>query len=211
MPAIKKDSLDLQKYPLVYRKYLDKEKKFVLQGLSPSDKILDVGCGIGRLIPEIAPRVTLYIGIDNDQSYVKKANETAMTHPNASVMLLDAHKLQRKFRKNEFDKAIITWNTLGCVKNDKKVLEGLSKVVKNQIIFSVVAKGSLKDRVKYYRMLGIKFGVDKKTETIYSDSWGVVRAYNKEEIKKLCKECGFSISHMMLVDNLGYLVVANKK
>lgn len=56
------------------------EKKKIMEHLTifESDKILDIGCGVGRWADEIAPRLGeggLYVGIDYCEDFIKIANE----------------------------------------------------------------------------------------------------------------------------------------
>jgi len=51
---------------------------------------------------------------------------------------------------------------------------------------SVAIKGTLDKRLFYYKTMGIQYTFDKD-ETVYSDAWGMVRAYSRDEIERLCQ------------------------
>lgn len=205
---MQKDNLDISKYPEIYREYLEKETAFVKKYAEGAYMLLDVGCGTGRMIPILSPIVGTYVGIDNNLEYLEQAEEVAANseyEENTRIILLDAEKLSKEFSEKEFDVAICLWNTLACVKNDKKVIHEISKVAK-KCILSINAKGSLAKRKQYYDSLGLGYTVDEQTETIYSEQWGQTRAYSKEEINVLLRETDFTIQTIELVNDLAYLV-----
>ncbi len=210
MRPAEKDELDTKKYPESYRRYLKQEERFIAKSVGTADKVLDVGCGAGRLIPLLAPKVFSYTGIDKDGEYIKQAKKAASHYSNTKILALDAHKISEKFRQNAFDVAVAAWHTIGCVSDDMKVLKELSKVAGKRIIFSVASKGSLETRIKYYNLLGIDYKADKKSETIFSKSWDRVRAYSEQDIRDLCKGLPFSIKEIKPVLGLGYFVVLER-
>ncbi len=69
----KKDDLDISKYPEAQRDYLRVEKELVLDFLKDAGRVLDVGIGTGRLIPDIAPQVQELYGVDFNQEYLQAA------------------------------------------------------------------------------------------------------------------------------------------
>ena len=211
MPKSKFTEFDVNKFPAYYKKYMEKEELFLKKFLKPTDKVIDIGCGIGRFMPMIVPFVKSYVGIDIDRSYIKEARKAASKYKNATVLELDATRLSSKFALNTFDKAICAWNTIGCMKNGKKAMHEISKITRDSMLFSVNAKGALKTRIKTYKILGIKYTVNKKTETIYSDAWTFVKAYNKKDIENLCKGTGFLIKRITPAFRIGYIILLKKE
>ncbi|MCX6815599.1 MAG: methyltransferase domain-containing protein [Candidatus Aenigmarchaeota archaeon] len=202
---------NVKEFPVDYQKYLQKEEDLIVNFLKPDDMVLDVGCGIGRLIPKVAPLVKSYVGVDINWSYLKDAKKIASKYKNARVLHFDANKLSKKFGKDVFDKVICAFNTMGCIPDGTAVIREISKVVSKSMMFSINSRGSLRKRIKYYKLLGIDYTVDEKTETIYSKEWESVRAYNKEEIKDLCKGSEFHVRKITPVLKIGYIVLLEKK
>jgi len=61
--------------------------------LNKNDFVLDMGCGTGLLLPYIANRVQLLIGIDISPKLLKKAKIHGKLYPNTHILLADADQL----------------------------------------------------------------------------------------------------------------------
>ncbi|MFC1682472.1 class I SAM-dependent methyltransferase [Nanoarchaeota archaeon] len=205
----KKDELNLEKYPEKFQKFLKEEIEIVKQFVKTSDKVLDIGCGAGRAIVDISPLVSKYVGIDIDEHYLSQAKVLADKFDNSEVIKLDVENLSDKFNENEFDKTFCLFNTLGSFKDYQKALKEIYHVTKNKFYFSVVAKGTKKIRQEYYNMIGVKVRFDDE-ETSYSSAWGEVKAFNEKEIRNFCKEVGFKIEKIDLIEEYSYTIIAFK-
>ena len=104
----------------LYKKYLKNYLK-----IKPSDLILDVGCGIGHLLDYLNQFSNNLVGIDTDLPSLIYAKKTTK----ANYALTKAEKLP--FKDNTFDK-IISFNVLEHIKDEKKVLQEIKRVAKNQ-------------------------------------------------------------------------------
>lgn len=208
--AGRKKALEFSKYPGIHKRYLKREQKLVEGLVKPSDNLLDIGCGVGRLIPILAPIVNSYTGVDMDRAFLSKAREVSKAYKNSRVFLLDAQRLLDKFRKDEFDVSIMLWNTLACVKDPSKVLREAYEVTKDRCFVVVPAKGAMKKRIRYYDKLGLEYRIDPKTEFIHSDTWGVTRAYSESEIRRFCEKIGFSVTKIWKVEGFEYCLALNK-
>jgi len=206
---IEKDELNLEKYPKEFQKFLKKEVEIVKELVNSKDKVLDVGCGNGRAIPEISPLVSKYVGIDIDEDYLSQARVLAKKFKNSRIIKLNVENLSDSFKENEFDKSFCLFNTISCFKNYKKALKEIYYVTKNKFYFSVCAKGSKKIRQEYYDMIGVEVKFDK-SETSYSKAWGQVKAFDEDEIKTFCKEIGFKIEKIILINEYSYCIIAYK-
>jgi len=193
----KKSALEIDKFPKTYQEYLKKELEIVRELVKGRGSILDVGCGNGRAIPQIAPIVDKYTGIDIDQNIIGEAREVSNKYPNASVLVLDMLGLSKKFGEGSFDITVSLWNTINLTSDPERALKEIYKVTKEKVYFSVSAKGCLKKREEYYDSIGVSdYEIDEETETISSDVWGDVLAYSKEELKKLCEDAGFRVKEI---------------
>ncbi|MFH1575908.1 MAG: class I SAM-dependent methyltransferase [Candidatus Nealsonbacteria bacterium] len=81
-------------------------RRFVWQELEPlyhyashKDKVLDLGCGNGRLLPIFKDIDINYTGVDNSEKLIEIAKKT---YPNAAFLVADA--LHLPFPPNHFDK-----------------------------------------------------------------------------------------------------------
>jgi len=206
---VEKDELNLERYPKEFQKFLKKEVEIVKELVNSDDKVLDIGCGKGRAIPEISPLVSEYLGIDIYDNYLFQARVFAKKFENSRIVKLNVENLSDSFIDNVFYNSFCLFNTISCFKNYKKALKEIYHVTKNKFYFSVCAKGSKNIRQKYYDMIGVEVKFDKN-ETAYSKAWGQVKAFNEDEIKTLCKEIGFKIKKIILINGYGYGVIVCK-
>ncbi len=171
---------------------------------------MDVGCGNGRIIPDIVYLVEQYTGIDTDSEYLKTAKEISRNYENVMIMRLDAEQISKKFKNNSFAKTICLWSTIGCFKNDGKAMKEIAKVTRDKLFFTIITKGTLEKRKEYYEKLGIKYAIDRKSETIKSPQWGMVKAYSKEDLVKLIHNTGLKIDNLALIEGLAHAVTCSK-
>jgi len=204
-----KDELDLEKYPEEFQGFLKKEMVIVKDFVRKNDKVLDVGCGAGRAMPEISPLVSEYVGIDIDEDYLSKSKKISDEFDNSKVIKLNVENLSELFKENAFDKSFCLFNTVGCFEDFKKALKEIYNVTKNKFYFSVAAKGSKKIRQKYYNMIGVSVKFDKD-ETSYSSAWGQVKAFNENEISEICEDIGFKIEKINLIGGCFYSIIVKK-
>ncbi len=204
-----KDDLDIEKYPKKFQVYLKKEIEILRKFVGKKDKVLDIGCGTGRAIPNISQLVSNYVGIDIDEEYLLKAKKISKAFDNVKIIKLNVENLSKMFKENEFDKSFCLFNTMSCFKDYNKALKEIYKVTKSKFYFSVCAKGSKYLRQEYYDSIGVKVKFDKN-ETSYSSAWGEVKAFSKEEIKEILDKIGFKIEKIVLVEGYSYCIIASK-
>ena len=208
--ANKKDDLDTSKYPEPQREYLRVEKELVLDFLKGAGRVLDVGIGTGRLIPDIAPYVKELYGVDLNQEYLQGAQQAAAPFTNVRLVHLNVEHLGDQFVKNFFDKSISIWNTIGCVENAQAVLQGMTHVTAREVFFTCMAFGTLEPRIAYYETLGLEYSIDKKTETIFSKEWGATRPFTREQIEELVAHTDMKISKIVPATSLALAVYLRK-
>lgn len=99
-------------------------------GLRGNEKVLDIGCGDGKVTAEIARHLHggRVIGLDNSREMIEFAREGFRTedYPNLSFHLGDARKL---VFSSEFD-LIVSFASLHWVIGHQPVLEGIGKALK---------------------------------------------------------------------------------
>ncbi len=87
----------------------EKETLVPLLGLKPTDRVLDIGCGIGRWAERIAPEVAQYHGTDLVSSLVDLARTRFRKYANVSFQTLGAqdHTPEALSCPPPFDLAIV--------------------------------------------------------------------------------------------------------
>ncbi len=206
--------LAINKYPQEYKDYIKEEGKVVLELLSKDKdiKLLDVGCGSNMNIENIAKITKEFVGIDLDDSMVYEAKDKLEGNKRAKIVKLDVHKLSESYKKNYFNTSIAMWNALGSMGDEVHWLGEVAKVTKGRIILSLVEKGHLEIRQKYYEDLNSTYLVmNDGKETIFSPIWGYSRAFSKEDIEAYAKACKLKVEKFIPLAKIGFLAILVKK
>jgi 2-polyprenyl-6-hydroxyphenyl methylase/3-demethylubiquinone-9 3-methyltransferase len=90
------------------RQYLAAEVEFVMAEMRLGDRVLDLGCGYGRVIPRLAERAGLVVGIDMSLASLRLASEMIVEAHNCLLMNADALALPLRSR---------TFDTVACIQN----------------------------------------------------------------------------------------------
>ncbi len=90
-------------------------------------RVLDVGCGIGRVAGPLAARGYAVTGLDVNVAALVRASRSA---PGPRYVALDQRHVGRM--RWEFDGVVLLWNSLGFVGRgaDRETLEGVAAVVR---------------------------------------------------------------------------------
>lgn len=108
--------------------YLEKQKEelaikqvdFIINSLSlkKEDRVLDLGCGIGRHIIELGKRGIFAVGVDFNEKYIEIANKLKGDLENVQLIKMDMREIN--FEK-EFDAAISVWTSFGYFANEENL------------------------------------------------------------------------------------------
>lgn len=181
-------------YPLKYKKYIEEETELLKLKLKGTNRILEAGVGIGRLIPDLAPIVKEFVGIDNADLMLKKSQEVAKEFSNVKIMKGELENLSKLFPHNYFDFSLCVWNTLGNVKDEVQILKEIAQVTKKSIFITVYHKDTLEDRKNWYKTVGVEiFKVDEENEIFYSESGLKSKSYSLEEIEEIAKASNLQV------------------
>ncbi|MDP3093811.1 MAG: methyltransferase domain-containing protein [bacterium] len=169
----------------------------VFQGFAKDgNKILDIGCGNGRLLDLYAGKGVDYTGIDNSFAQIEEAKKRC---PNNSFLVADALKLP--FADKSFDKtfSVAVLHEIPSLEFRKAFLKEARRVLKDEGLLFLTAwdlRGRIGLILKYSFLKIIKrSGLDWGDIFI---PWGseVQRYYHvfgKREISRLVKSSGFEI------------------
>jgi len=84
--------------PEEYKEYFIDETNFLKENISKNDVVLDIGCGTGRTISELAGHVKKFIGIDNDSTAIKESEKNLKGIKNVEIFFEDAEKCILKIK-----------------------------------------------------------------------------------------------------------------
>ena len=106
--------------PPAARAYLEAEIQFVLARTSPSDLALDLGCGYGRVLQRLLPRVRALAGIDTSLQSLRMARELMGPRPSLHLLAMDAARMA--FRDHSFDLTLCIQNGISAFGADRVAL-----------------------------------------------------------------------------------------
>ena len=102
------------------RQYMDAEISHVLSKIKPGDRVLDLGCGFGRVMPDLAQKAALVVGIDNSFPSLGLAREKIHTLPRCR--LVQANALRLSFKAHCFDVVVCVQNGISAFHVDRQEL-----------------------------------------------------------------------------------------
>lgn len=102
------------------RQYFISELAHVLKKIKPGDRVLDLGCGFGRIMPEMAQKAGQVVGIDNSYSSLSAAQKTIAGSSNCLLAAMNA--LHLGFPGNSFDMVVCIQNGISAFHVDKREL-----------------------------------------------------------------------------------------
>jgi SAM-dependent methyltransferase len=190
-------------YPRKYKQYIKEETKLLKYKIKGSKRVLEAGIGIGRLIPELAPLVNEFVGIDNAKLMLKESNKVARNFKNVKIVKGNIEDISKIFKKNYFDFSLCVWNTLGNLKNEVKALKKLSFVTAKSIFVTVYLKNTLEERKNWYNAVGIDiYKMDRENEIFYSKSGLKSKSYSLEDLKKIAGKANLKIKKSKLLNKV---------
>jgi 2-polyprenyl-6-hydroxyphenyl methylase/3-demethylubiquinone-9 3-methyltransferase len=102
------------------RQYLRAELDFALGFIHAGDAVLDLGCGYGRTLPDLAARAGSVTAIDNAPASIALARKVAASLANVEVLEMDAAALQ--FPADRFDVVLCLQNGISAFHRDQPML-----------------------------------------------------------------------------------------
>jgi len=134
------------------RRYLRAEIQNVVDRVRGSGRILELGCGYGRVLGEVAPHVGRAVGIDITRGNLRSAASYLGTRPNCDLALMNA--VQLGFGDAQFDATICVQNGICAfgVNPSRLVAEALRVTREGgRILFSTYSPRIWPDRLEWFR------------------------------------------------------------
>ncbi len=177
--------------PLRVKQFLEAEIAFILNKINPNDKVLDLGCGYGRISTRLSDKAHKVVGIDISKDNIDLAKVLCKDSKNCNFYVMDAIDL--KFTNNEFDLTICAQNGISAFKvaPDKLLKEAIRVTRKDGIIlFSSYSDSFWNDRLEWFKiqsdqgLIGkIDFNKTKNGVIICHDGFKAITYTGKEFIK----------------------------
>ena len=138
--------------PQRVKQYLEAELTFVLDRISPSNLVLELGCGYGRLIPELAKKARFVVGIDISISSLKYGRKLIRSTSNCLLIQMDATQLS--FLDRTFDVVVCIQNGISAFHVDQEhLIQESIRVAKQSgtILFSSYSDKFWKYRLEWFK------------------------------------------------------------
>ena len=182
----------LKDIPESYKKWFNEEKKYLNKSITKDSKVLEVGCGNGRIFIDLIKKTKNLVGIDNEEKAIKDAKKLFKRYPEIKFLLADARNIH--FENNYFD-FVLCIGTFANFGNYKfKVLDEMKRVVKNKglIIISVYSENAFEERMKLYKKIKTPIKEIKGTTILFDqevEGDNMSEQFSKEELIEIFNKC----------------------
>ncbi|HUV35776.1 MAG TPA: class I SAM-dependent methyltransferase [Patescibacteria group bacterium] len=135
------------------RRYLEEEVRHVLGHLSPASRVLELGCGYGRVLARIAAWSRFAVGIDTSMGSLVLARRELGQSANYRLLAMDAAQLG--FADGVFDCVVCVQNGISAFRVDERRLIGEAVRVTRPggtILLSSYAEAFWDHRLAWFRI-----------------------------------------------------------
>jgi 2-polyprenyl-6-hydroxyphenyl methylase/3-demethylubiquinone-9 3-methyltransferase len=132
--------------------YLEAELAFLLAHVAPTDAVLELGCGYGRVLRRLVGHARLVVGIDTASDSLRLARDLFGDEP--AVQLHDMNAIDMTFPCGAFDVVACIQNGIAAFNVDRRRLLGEAIRVTRPggtVLFSSYAPGFWADRLDWFR------------------------------------------------------------
>ncbi len=139
--------------PLRVKQYLEAEIEYVLDKLKGTERVLELGCGYGRVLQGLLEKSEKVVGIDTSFSSLLMAREFTGNRPSSHFIEMDAAELG--FRNDCFDAVACIQNGISAFAvNQRKLIEESVRVIRpgGTALFSSYSKNFWEDRLDWFRL-----------------------------------------------------------
>ncbi|MFH1011055.1 MAG: class I SAM-dependent methyltransferase [bacterium] len=133
------------------QQYLEAETDFVLEKIRPSDIVLELGCGYGRVLARLAKKAHRVVGIDTSLASLQLARDELRGFSNCYLAAMDAVRLG--FRDKAFDVVICIQNGISAFfVNQRALIRESIRVAKSGgiVLFSSYSEKFWNDRLEWF-------------------------------------------------------------
>jgi 2-polyprenyl-6-hydroxyphenyl methylase/3-demethylubiquinone-9 3-methyltransferase len=135
------------------KQYLEAEIDFVLNKIKPTDRVLELGCGYGRVLLSLAEKAGIAVGIDTALDSLRLHGDLCQNVPRCSVFAMDVGHLG--FKDGQFDKVVCVQNGISAFNLEKNVLIAEALRVScpgGSVLLSSYAERFWEDRLAWFRL-----------------------------------------------------------
>ncbi|MFQ5770340.1 MAG: class I SAM-dependent methyltransferase, partial [bacterium] len=135
------------------KRYLEAEIEFVLNKIKPTDFVLELGCGYGRVLKKLMTKAKTVVGIDTSRDSLALALEIIGKSTSCHLFAMNARVLG--FLDRQFDLVLCIQNGISAFKvNPRKLIKEAVRVTQpgGTVLFSSYADQFWKERLAWFRL-----------------------------------------------------------
>ncbi len=145
-------------------------------------KVLEIGCGNGRICIPLAKKGFDVIGIDISPIYIEDAEKKARKHRvKARFITGDMRNLSKIFKKEKFNVVLNVWTAIGYYdkKTDEKIFKSVYKILKDKGLFLILNCAS--KEMLLYNFFPTSFRETEKYIILNESDYDFLRSIFKEK------------------------------
>ena len=179
--------------------YFDAEIDFVANSLEPSDRVLELGCGYGRVLPRLLKSASNVVGVDTSLGSLLYGR-TMLPKP-TSIQLTQMDAGNTAIQDGSFDVVVCIQNGISAFKVDPVVLveESLRIAIHGgKCLFSTYSDRIWEERLQWFqlqaeeKLLGDIDWNKTKRGTIVCEDGFVATTFSEDDFLKIARELGVS-------------------
>jgi len=140
-----------QTAPARIQQYLQAEIDFARQLIRTGDLVLELGCGYGRILGQLASAGTRLVGIDTSPASIQLARKELSNRPAIELHVMNALDLQ--FESGTFDRVLCLQNGLSAFHADPaRIIREAIRVTRpgGQLLFTTYAEAFWPERLAWF-------------------------------------------------------------
>ena len=198
------------------RRYLDAETNFVINRTKRSRRVLELGCGYGRVMKRVVVHVRFAVGCDTSWNSLRLAGSYMRPRRNFGLVCADASCLP--FRSGVFDAVFCVQNGISAFGADRQDL--VSEAIRatkdgGQALFSSYSHRIWKERLAWFRaqseagLIGEIDEAETGRGTIVCRDGFRATTVSRKEFERLFSGAGTS-THIKEIDGSSIFCLARK-
>jgi len=135
------------------QRYLDAEIGYVLRELEEGGRVLELGCGYGRILEVLVPHTACLVGVDTSADSIGAARRELMGSSSCCLAVMDASVLG--FGEDSFDAVVCVQNGLSAFRVAPDVVVGESLRVTRSggiVLFSSYSESFWEERLDWFEL-----------------------------------------------------------
>lgn len=198
----------IEEPPESYKLWFEAEKEYLIKNITKNSKVLDIGCGNGRIIKIIASTTKNIVGIDNEIKAINDSKHNLKEYPQIKILLADSKKLP--FEDNSFDFIVCMASFVNFGKYKLKSLKEIRRVIKKEgyILIDVFSDDAFDERIKIYKKFKAPIKQINGTTVVFEDT-GISEQFTKEQLIDIFNQAKLRIIEIKKV-GIAYLCKLQK-